>query len=158
VVLFKLAWSKRYPDVSWKIIRKLSVCYDNMIHRCYTKTNKDYSSYGGSGIDICKEWKIDRHIFISWGLQNGFTLGLEIDRINNKFGYNPNNCRFVNSKEQRRNERRNKINWEEKTKICPRCGQIKSWECFTWDKKKNIPRSHCKKCRVEVEKIRKNIY
>lgn len=33
--------------------------------------------------------------FKDWAISSGFEEGLEIDRINNKKGYYPSNCRFV---------------------------------------------------------------
>ena len=33
--------------------------WQNMIGRCYCKTNPDYKNYGARNIKICKEWKND---------------------------------------------------------------------------------------------------
>jgi len=46
---------------------------------------------------VCKEWRESYLKFKEWALNNGFEPGLQIDRIDNKQGYNPSNCRFVSS-------------------------------------------------------------
>lgn len=67
-------------------------------------------NYGGRGIGVVEEWN-DPAIFIHWCLQNGWEFGLELDRENNSQGYSPDNCRFVTTKENARNTRRNKTVW-----------------------------------------------
>lgn len=78
----------------------------NIVRRCCIKSSKDYDRYGGRGITICDEWK-DYSKFYEWAIANGYEEGLTIDRINNKEGYNPSNCRFVTMKVQERNKRNN---------------------------------------------------
>lgn len=56
---------------------------------------------------ICEEWLRDIDSFISFALSNGWSESLQIDRIDNDGDYEPNNVRFVTSKENSRN-RRNK--------------------------------------------------
>ena len=65
-----------------------------MRHRCRCETCKDFKYYGGRGIDCCKEWD-DFSRFEEWALLNGYEEGLEIDRVDNSRGYDPNNCRWV---------------------------------------------------------------
>lgn len=71
--------------------------------RCNNKNNDSYERYGMKGIKVCKEWdnKIDGSLnFIKWANNNGYNDSLSIDRIDNKKGYYPENCRWVNSEIQ----------------------------------------------------------
>ena len=86
---------------------KLWDTYYGMKSRCYDKTDKRYSDYGGRGIEICPEWLENFENFVSWSLENGFDDNLQIDRIDNDSGYSPQNCRWVSIKENCRNRRSN---------------------------------------------------
>ena len=91
---------------------KLYKVYYAMISRCYNKNNKRYDSYGGRGIDMCDEWLDKTNGFINfykWSIENGYEEGLSIDRINNDYGYYPENCRWTDRKTQQNNTRFNKI-------------------------------------------------
>lgn len=77
--------------------------YRGMKQRCYYTNSQNYERYGGSGIKICKEWLDDFSNFKNWSIDNGYNENLSIDRINNKKGYHPNNCRWVDAKTQTRN-------------------------------------------------------
>lgn len=63
--------------------------------RCLNENNPAYKNYGARGITICKEWINNPEAFINWSINNGWTPGLETDRINNDGNYGPDNCRFV---------------------------------------------------------------
>lgn len=86
---------------------KLWDTYYGMKSRCYDKTDKRYSDYGGRGIEICPEWLENFENFVSWSLENGFDDNLQIDRIDNDSGYSPRNCRWISIKENCRNRRSN---------------------------------------------------
>ena len=75
---------------------KLYDVWSAIKQRCLNKKSKDYKNYGGRGITICPEW-LDFIPFRDWALSNGYSEGLQIDRINNNEGYNPENCHFVTS-------------------------------------------------------------
>lgn len=82
-----------------------------MRQRCNNPNNSRFNIYGGRGIYICNEWN-DYKIFRDWALSNGYDEKAPrgkctIDRINNDGPYAPWNCRFVDSHEQRINQRRN---------------------------------------------------
>jgi len=63
--------------------------------RCYGKNNENYRYYGGRGISVCDEWINNPESFIKWGLNNGYKVGLTLDRRDNDGDYEPANCRFV---------------------------------------------------------------
>lgn len=83
--------------------------YKSMKSRCYNKNNRAYKNYGERGITICKEWLNNFVDFYSWSIDNNYSKGLTIDRINNDGNYEPGNCRFVTKKENGRNTRWLKI-------------------------------------------------
>ncbi len=81
--------------------------WDSMIYRCYNIHCASYHNYGGRGISVCNIWRHSPKAFIDWALSNGFSDGLQLDRIDNNAGYSPDNCRFVTPKENCRNKRNN---------------------------------------------------
>lgn len=86
--------------------------------RCLLPKAQSYKNYGGRGIGVCEEWKNNYMAFREWALKNGYKEDLEIDRINVNGDYEPNNCRFVNNKQQANNRRNNSrltLNGETKT-------------------------------------------
>lgn len=83
--------------------------WKDMKRRCYCKTRKDYSRYGGRGITICDEWLHDFQAFFDWAMVNGYKDDLTIDRIDSNKGYSPDNCRWATIKEQDNNKRNNRL-------------------------------------------------
>jgi hypothetical protein len=77
-----------------------------MKQRCGMTNAKHKHSYlyEGRGIKVCEEWT-DFNKFAVWAYANGYNDTLEIDRINNELGYNPDNCRWVTHKENMANRR-----------------------------------------------------
>ena len=65
-------------------------------------------SYIELGIKMCEEWENNPVSFYNWCKENGYSKGLQLDRIDNLKGYSPDNCRFVTCK-QNQNNRRNNI-------------------------------------------------
>ena len=78
-----------------------------MKERCSNPRNKSYKNYGGRGIKVCEDWKNNYLSFYKWAVENGYELGLTIDRKNNNGCYCPDNCRWVTSAQQNRNYSRN---------------------------------------------------
>lgn len=76
--------------------------------RCNTPSSTAYKTYGGRGIKVCKEWESDFEEFYNWSIRNGYKDDLELDRIDNYKGYNPDNCRWVTHKENCANRRNSK--------------------------------------------------
>lgn len=85
-----------------------------------TGANKCYE-----GITLCEEWH-DFQVFYDWSMDNGYTEGMSIDRIEGHLGYSPNNCRWTDKVVQAQN-RKGWANAEVKYKgVCkskPRAGK-----------------------------------
>lgn len=78
-----------------------------MLRRCYNKKLKEYKWYGAKGVTVCDEWVESLDKFCNWALENGYKIGLTIDRIDNSKGYCPENCRFITIQEQEHNRSNN---------------------------------------------------
>lgn len=79
-----------------------------MVGRCFNLKNKQYKDYGGRGITVCDRWKDSFADFASDMGEKPFHKA-QIDRINNDGNYEPNNCRWVDSKTNCRNKRSNHV-------------------------------------------------
>lgn len=80
--------------------------------RCYNKRNPAYKNYGGRGIAVCGEWLDDFKAFYTWCHKNGYSSGLEIDRVDNDGNYEPSNCRIVINLINQRNKSNVKLNMQ----------------------------------------------
>ena len=78
---------------------KLYRIWWNIKSRTLNPKNKDYCKYGGRGITICDEWKNDFLSFYNWAINNGWIMGLTIDRIDNDGNYEPSNCQWITMRE-----------------------------------------------------------
>jgi len=83
---------------------KLYAVWKSITQRINNVKCKDFKDYGGRGITICDEWKLFIN-FYNWAIENGYEIGLKIDRINNNSGYNKDNCRWTTQFIQSRNTR-----------------------------------------------------
>ena len=86
---------------------KLHSVWMGMRRRCTYVRHIQYQDYGGRGISVCDEWnqKNGFRNFYQWAIDNGFSEGLTIDRIDTNGNYDPANCRWVTMTVQERNRR-----------------------------------------------------
>lgn len=88
---------------------ELYCCYRGMRNRCESKTHPSYNNYGGRGITVCEEWRTKEGFFNfkKWAIENGWSVGLTLDRIDNNSGYCPSNCKWSTALQQSYNKRNN---------------------------------------------------
>lgn len=86
---------------------KLYEIWKSMKRRCFNSKNAAFHNYGGRGITVCDDWANDFSTFYVWSMQNGYSEGLSIDRIDNNGNYEPSNCRWVDKLTQANNTRAN---------------------------------------------------
>ena len=106
----KQSKTQHYPR---KKKSRLYCVWIDMKKRCYNPIAHNYHRYGGRGITICDEWRNDFQSFYDWAMANGYDENAPrgqctIDRIDNDKGYNPDNCRWVDTATQNKNKSNNR--------------------------------------------------
>lgn len=73
--------------------------------RCYTPAKNGYHYYGGKGVTMCAEWVDSPEVFIEWCVNNGWELGLQLDKdiLSAELEispavYSPATCQFVTAR------------------------------------------------------------
>ena len=95
--------------VHYKTRTRLFNIWASMKQRCSDKNSNNYKNYGAKGVKVCDEWQNNFVAFSNWAKANGYNDKLTIDRIDNKKGYEPSNCRWVDMKTQQRNRSNNHL-------------------------------------------------
>ena len=85
---------------------KLYRRYRSMITRCHCEGHPTWHEYGKKGISVCDRWREDFRNFLE---DMGFPPEdhYQIDRIDSRGNYEPNNCRWVTPKENHNNKSSN---------------------------------------------------
>lgn len=85
---------------------RLYKIWEHMKDRCYNVKSDNYKHYGGRGIIICDEWKVDFKKFMDWANDNGYDDKLTIERKDIDKNYCPENCIWIINEKQSSNTRR----------------------------------------------------
>jgi len=75
----------------------------NAMNRCYYQKSNRYTYYGARGISMCDRWRNSFEKFLSD--MGRCPAGKTLDRKDNDGNYEPGNCRWATSSEQRKNRR-----------------------------------------------------
>lgn len=86
----------------------LYILWGAMKDRATNINRLDAKYYATKGITLYEDWN-DYEKFKEWALNNGYSEGMSIDRIDNSKGYNPENCHWIPLKDQNKNKTSNRI-------------------------------------------------
>lgn len=92
---------------SHNIRHALKNIYYHMKDRCENPKSDAFKYYGARGIRLCKEWSESLVVFREWAVENGYTHGLSLERIDVNGNYCPENCKWIPLREQPFNRRDN---------------------------------------------------
>lgn len=94
---FKHGYSRRGRKV-----HRLYSTWAGMIQRCHYPKSNSYKWYGGKGVKVCDAW----HEFSNFlrDMLPGWEPHLTLERKDNSRGYEPGNCKWATTHEQRMND------------------------------------------------------
>lgn len=72
----------------------------NAKHRCSNPNAKAYPRYGGRGIKVCARWQTFENF--KEDMEEGWSPGMTIDRIDSNGNYEPGNCQWLTLEENGR--------------------------------------------------------
>lgn len=79
------------------------IAWSSAKQRCENPRQRFYALYGGRGIRVCQRWQDFANFLADMGPHPG--KGYSLDRLDNERGYEPGNCRWATSQQQRLNQR-----------------------------------------------------
>jgi hypothetical protein len=83
---------------------KIHIAWTNMLQRCLNPNATKFNNYGGRGITVCERWRSFENFLEDIG--DPPSSNLSIDRIDVNGNYEPGNCRWATTVQQRHNRRR----------------------------------------------------
>jgi hypothetical protein len=96
--------NKKLPEGLKRGMSSTYSIWNAMMQRCYNPKFKDYKTWGGRGISVCKSWHNYDNFILDMGKRPD---GMSLDRIDVQGDYNKDNCRWADMKTQNRNRRDN---------------------------------------------------
>lgn len=76
----------------------------DMIARCTIPSSTNYQHYGGRGISVCERWLMFENFYKD--MQPTFFLNGSLERVDNNGNYTPENCKWIEFKDQAKNKRK----------------------------------------------------
>lgn len=95
------AATKKHGGATNGKLSKTYISWRNMKQRCTDPGSTQFKWYGGRGITVCDAWINDYGKFLADMGER--PEGMTLDRIDPDGDYEPANCRWANSSDQRRN-------------------------------------------------------
>ena len=81
--------------------------WQSMIERCRYPSQVSYKRYGAMGIAVCDRWLDFTSFYSDMGERP--SSDHQLDRIDNRKGYEPGNCRWVTRKENMNNKTNHRV-------------------------------------------------